>query len=115
MDNTHTTHTYALAVIGPHDVVSVFKAFGIDCFEATTQSETVERIEELKNSSDPAYAVIFVSEDLLEGLDPKTYDRLSHGALPTITAIPLLESSSAASKDKIRRLAERALGSDILK
>ncbi|MGM0482298.1 MAG: V-type ATP synthase subunit F [Patescibacteria group bacterium] len=106
---------YKMAVIGPYDVISLFKAFGIDCFNVSTQEEAVETIEEIKKDKEKNYAVIFVPEELLKGMDTKTYKRISDSNFPTITSIPLIEADSGSSVEKIRRLAERAIGSDILK
>ena len=108
-------HKHRIAAIGPYDVISLFKAFDIDCFDATNQDEVVETLEMLKEKEDPKYAVIFVPESILKGLDRKLYAKITVGSLPTVTPIPLLKADDSASAENIRRLAERAIGSDILK
>jgi vacuolar-type H+-ATPase subunit F/Vma7 len=41
-------------------------------------------------------------------------DKVSSGALPAIVALPGIEGSHGAGVAKLKRLAERAIGSDIL-
>lgn len=116
MDKKQTQkHKYRIAAVGPYDVISLFKAFDIDCFDATNQNELVETLERLKEKEDPEYAIIFVPESILKEIDRKLYLKLTEGSLPTITPIPLLKADDSASAENIRRLAERAIGSDILK
>ena len=115
MVNNTTDRPYGIAAIGPYDVISVFKAFGVECLDASTGAEVAAHLERVRAEKDSPYAIVFVVDRLLEDLDQKTLERLSRGTLPAVTAIPALEGRTEASIEKIRRLAERAVGSDILK
>ena len=106
---------YRIGAIGPYDIISLFRAYDIDCFDATNQHEVIETVERLKESEEVRYAVIFVPESILKEMDRKAYTKLTEATLPTITPIPLLKADDSASAENIRRLAERAIGSDILK
>lgn len=115
MDKETDSQKYSLAIIGPYDMVSLFKAFNIDCFGVNSQEKALEKIKELAERPEKNYAVIFVPEQFLKGLDNRTYEKITGMNLPTITSIPLIETDDTSSVEKIRKLAEKAIGSDILK
>lgn len=106
---------FRIAAVGPSDIISIFKSFDIDCFNVRNHEETIKTIEKIKNDNRNRYAIIFVPDIFLKNIDTKTRSKLKNGNLPTITSIPLLQADSTANIEKIRRLAERAIGSDILK
>lgn len=105
-------NTYKIAAIGPYDLVSIFKAFDIDCFAARRKEDTLEKVKELKKEK---YAVILIVEDLLVNITEEEKKIISSKTLPTILLIPSLHVKGKASEDKIKMLAEKAVGFDIFK
>lgn len=112
---------YNIAVIGPQDVISGFKALGATPFNASTAVEALEALKEIKRSAeDPdfagaKFAVVFVIEHIYQDIPADEFTRVSRGALPAIIAVPGIEGASDAGIRKLRRLSEQAIGSDVLK
>jgi V/A-type H+-transporting ATPase subunit F len=109
---------YGIAIIGPKDVVSVFKATGADVFESGNGKEALEVLRQIKKDTQSTddvkkFAVVLIIESLLQEISDDDYEKVSVGALPAIVAIPGLEGATGVSREKLRRLAERAIGSDI--
>lgn len=102
-----------VAVIGPKNIVLGLKAFGIDVFIAVSSQEALTNLKELKNQG--KHSVIFVIKELLDGIPKDDYKKIQSEHLPVILAIPGLNADDKGYLDKLRTLAEKAVGSDILK
>jgi len=50
----------------------------------------------------------------MTNITPDDQKKLSRGALPAVIALPSRNGSSGYSEERLRSLAERAIGSDIL-
>ncbi|MEX1026954.1 MAG: V-type ATP synthase subunit F [Candidatus Paceibacterota bacterium] len=110
---------YTIAIIGPHDLVSGFRALGVEVFNADSSEEALKIITDLKKqtvSEDRAgaYGVVFVIDFLINGIPDDEYQKVTAGALPSIIAIPGLNGDKEAGTRKLRQLTEKAIGSDIL-
>ena len=107
---------HQIAVIGPKEIISGFRALGVEIFPANTPEQAQSLMVKLKGSDGERsqYAVILVTSSLLNEIPAEEYAKLSRGALPAITAIPDLFGTDTASSEKLKKLAERAIGSDIL-
>lgn len=111
--------TYRIAIIGPEDVVSGFRALGVDAHPAESSTALLETLARIKRAqTDEAdgvrYAVVIVTESLVATVPPDDWERASRGVLPAVVVLPDLTGSSGEGIRKLRRLAERAIGSDIL-
>jgi V/A-type H+-transporting ATPase subunit F len=113
---------YRIAIIGPREAVAGFALLGADVIAAHTSAEAVEKMYELKRSmrledgrERNTYGVVFVSEDLLQGLSPDDEKKLSRGALPAFIPLPSHRGSSGFGLQRLKSIVERAVGSDILK
>jgi len=118
LTNKHTTQ-YKIAIIGPSDTVSGFRALGVDSFNATTGEAAMEKLRELKASiadasASPKYAVVCVIEDLLTDVDPSEYAKVVSGPLPAVIPLPGPEGSRGVALQRLRALAEQAVGSAII-
>ena len=69
---------------------------------------------EVKDKDQELYATVLIIESVMEEINDEDKERLSQGALPAILALPGIEGSKGAGVAKLKRLAERAIGSDIL-
>ena len=111
---------YKVAIIGPKDIISGFKALGVVPFDAQTGEEALIILKKIKkdidenNTDTDLYATVLIIENIMEEISKDDKERLSHGALPAILALPGLEGSQGAGVAKLKSLAERAIGSDIL-
>lgn len=114
-----TNNTHSIAIIGPEDTVSGFKALGVESFPAQTTEEVLEQLRSIKRMTDDpenkkSYAIVCVIEDLLVGVDQAEYAKVISGALPAVVALPGPEGSKGVAVQRLRRLAEQAVGSAII-
>ena len=109
----HTEHhTHRIATIGPEMLVSLLESIGIDTFSATTPEEAVSHIQAI--SEKDMYAIMCVTETLARQLPEKLLQQLQKQSRPTLLLLPDLQSDNAQNIARIRELAKRATGSDIL-
>lgn len=102
-----------IAAIGPKSLILGLKAFGIDVFFSTSSSQALESLKELKALG--KHSVILIINDLLQGIPREEYKKLHAEHLPVILAIPGLKADDEDYILKLKKLAEKAVGSDILK
>lgn len=110
---------YRIAIVGPADMVSGFKALGVESFTATTPEEVLEQLRLIKRVTlDPAdetsYAVVCVIDDVLRGVDEAEYTKVVSGALPAVVVLPGPAGASGVAVARLRQLAEKAIGTSII-
>ncbi len=114
---------YQIAIVGPQEAVAGFALLGVHIVPAHDSREAVEALFTLKKTMQTdefgrernAYAIVFIAEDLASGISPEDEKRLSRGALPAIIPLPSHRGSTGYSLQRLKRIVERAVGSDILK
>jgi V/A-type H+-transporting ATPase subunit F len=108
------TNTYQIAAIGPAELISGLQAIGITAFPAADAATATTQLTNIRSGS-TAFACICITESIARALPPEV---LSGGkeaaALPVILTIPDLHSTKDSGLEKLRELAKRAIGSDIL-
>jgi V/A-type H+/Na+-transporting ATPase subunit F len=114
-----TNSEYKIAIVGPKDTVSGFKALGVEAFDAQTAEEALQQLKTIKQQTlDPEssnkYAVVCIIEDLVTLVDQTEYAKVVEGALPAVVLLPGPEGSSGFVIERLRRLAEQAVGSAII-
>lgn len=117
--STNNQTEYKIAIIGPADTVSGFQALGVEAFDATTGQAAMDILRELKTATTEStaatkYAVVCVIEDLLTDVDPAEYAKVVSGPLPAVIALPGPEGSKGIALQRLRALAEQAVGSAII-
>ena len=110
---------YKIAIIGPSDTVSGFRALGVDAIDAQTGDSAMEKLREIKKAmsesdANPKYAVVCIIEDLLIEVDPAEYAKVVSGPLPAVIPLPGPEGSKGIALKRLRALAEQAVGSAII-
>ena len=110
---------YRTAIIGPTDTVSGFKALGVEALPATSGAQVIEHLRMTKqhneaSAADAVYAIVMVIEDLLVDVDQAEYAKLVADALPAVVMLPGPEGSKGVALERLRSLAERAVGSAII-
>lgn len=112
---------YRIAMVGTKEVAGAFSLLGVDtvCIESAEQA--TEELFRLKKemTKDGAverntYAIIFVTEDLMSEISPEDEKKLAKGALPAIIPLPSHKGSTGYGLDRLKRIVERAVGSNIL-
>ena len=103
---------HSIAIVGNKDTILGFKALGMETFNATEPVKAAEILFELKNKGDK-YAIIFITEDLSEGISKEQWKKLSGTALPAIIPVPDSKGSKGSGIKRIGKMVEQAVGSDI--
>lgn len=110
---------YKIAIIGPLGTVSGFKALGVESFDAHSSEEALAHLRKIKEQtlnpdSDTQYAVVCIIEDLVTTVDQSEYAKIVEGPLPAVVLLPGPEGSSGFAIERLRNLAEKAVGSAII-
>lgn len=113
---------YKTAIVGPKDAIAGFALLGMDIVPVESEKEAVEELLRLKKETQKdengiereAYAIIFITEDLAGGISPDDEKKLARGALPAIIPLPSHQGSTGYGVSRLKRIVERAVGSDIL-
>jgi len=111
---------YKIAIIGPKDVISGFKALGVVSFDVKDGEGALSVMKSIKkditsvDSSLEKFAVVIVIESIANKIPKDEFEKVSSGALPAIVVLPGLEGGKGTGVARLRSLAERAVGSDIL-
>lgn len=112
-----STNTASAVALGPREVIQGLAAFGVvirDVFEKDTALQTLRDIRHATASGKESYAVVFIVESLITGMNEKEYQELLGNELPVVLTIPDLSSKPSAGLEKLRALTKRAIGTDIL-
>lgn len=115
---------YKLAIIGTEGSTMLYRALGVDAAPAYNAEEAKAALESLASQHQgdedetPVYAVVFVEEDLYQVLPPETLEKMTKRSLPAVVPVP--SPSSAAdgkgfASDRLGKIVERAIGTNILK
>jgi vacuolar-type H+-ATPase subunit F/Vma7 len=111
----HTdTHTKRIAAIGPEELVSLLESVGIDTYAATTAEEAEAHITTIHKDTPCPYAIVCVTEQLANTVSTHQRRAMEESTTPTFLVIPDLTSVSGSGVARIRELAKRATGNDIL-
>jgi vacuolar-type H+-ATPase subunit F/Vma7 len=112
---------YRLAIIGAKHSILLYRAFGVESFGVSNIEEAREKLNELvaENQGDekktPTYAVIFVEENFFREFPEDLLEKLARKPLPAVTPVPSPGGSEDDySSERLRKIVERAVGSDIL-
>lgn len=113
---------YKLAIVGAPEAIAGFSLLGAVVIPALNTAEAVEQLMKLKKETQTdengveraAYAIVFITEDLASGISPDDEKRLAKGALPAIIPLPSHRGSTGYGLQRLKRIVERAVGSDIL-
>ena len=98
-----------------------FAAIGCDVENVFNKEEAKEVLFALKKAkqddsqenSKQKYAIIFILEEFIKDISDDDYKKLSSWALPAIIPLPSHKGSTGYGEMKIRKIVEKAIGSDI--
>jgi V/A-type H+-transporting ATPase subunit F len=107
---------YEIAIIGPREQILGFSAVGVRAIFADDFDAAREKLFATKKAiekGDEKIGIVFVLEEYLAALSAEEYQKLSAGALPAIIPLPGISGGTGFGNEKIRRIVEKAVGSDI--
>ncbi|AWK53120.1 V-type ATP synthase subunit F [Clostridium beijerinckii] len=99
-----------IGVVGDKDSVLAFKALGIDVFPVVNKDEARKTVDKLAMDN---YAVIFVTEQVAEGIQ-ETIERYAREMLPAVILIPSNQGTLNIGMQRISDNVEKAVGVNIL-
>ncbi|OIP81718.1 V-type ATP synthase subunit F [Candidatus Peregrinibacteria bacterium CG22_combo_CG10-13_8_21_14_all_44_10] len=112
---------HKIAIIGPKDAVLGFKALGLEAHSALDKDQAIETLQKLAKKTigeegfeKPAYAIIFIVEDLAMQIPADDYKKVSAAVMPAIVPIPGPKGTTGFGLKRISKIVEQAVGSDIL-
>ncbi len=113
--------TYKFAVVGNVSSVKLYQALGAETYAVSNQEDARTQTENLfgavkdDENKTAVYAVVFVEEDFYKTFPDDLVERFSRKALPAIIPVPSPKSGDDNfAGNRLRKIVERAVGSDIL-
>lgn len=100
-----------LAVVGDASSIYAFKTIGAEVFPADDPQSARLRLRELIRTGE--YAVIFITEQLAEGIS-EYLEELKNLTFPCVIPIPSAAGSTGYGMASIKKDVEKAIGADIL-
>lgn len=101
-----------IAIIGSPDTILGFKAVGVEPRGVDSIEEGSQVIDFLRKSDE--YGIVLITEDWAEKLDEEL-QLLEEKTLPAVIRIPASSRSTGEGLQNLKRIVERAVGSDVLK
>jgi V/A-type H+-transporting ATPase subunit F len=99
-----------ILVIGDTETILPFKAFGLVAHECKEPKEAIAIIEQKAKD----YNVIFITEELASLIQEELKILKAEKIFPIILEIPSKSGSIGLSKNKLKKIVEKAVGADIL-
>ena len=103
---------YKIGVMGSRDTVIGFKALGLDAYPVDNSEQAKQILRELC-APDSNYAIIYLEENLAEGLSTEI-NRLKDKAIPAVILIPGRDGPLGLGQAAMQAAVERAIGTNIL-
>jgi vacuolar-type H+-ATPase subunit F/Vma7 len=101
---------YKIVAIGQKEVILPFLIYGFEIFPVSDLKEGKEAIEKLKKMD---VAILFITQDLETKL-AEEIEPLKKMPLPAIITIPSSFQKTTENIFDIKKIVERAIGSDII-
>ena len=99
-----------IAIIGEKKSVLAFQALGVETFGVSFDKDIADCLDEIKKKD---FAVIFVTEDIMEKYE-KEIAPLTKNVLPAVLVVPGIKGKGRMGAQGLKKIMERALGSDTL-
>lgn len=112
---------FKLAVVGNVSSVLIYKALGCEVYGVLEQEQAQLATEKLfsahkgDENKTAQYAVVFIEEDFYKEFSEDMIEKFSKKALPAVIPVPSAKSGDDNfASERLRKIVERAIGSDIL-
>lgn len=119
-NNSNNNSGYKIAIVGPKDQILGFKALGLRAVPVLNVEEAKNALYKLneekvseEEDAKKAYAIIFILEELAMNIPQDDYKKLTKDALPAIIPIPGIKGTTGYGLERIKKMVEQAVGSDI--
>lgn len=99
-----------IAIIGEKDAILGFKPSGIEIHPVTDSKEVKERLKSLAQDRD--YGTIYITESLSSQIKDLVAEL---SKFSNIVVIPAKGETLGLARERLKKISEKALGTDILK
>jgi len=99
-----------IAMIGDKDSILGFKALGVEIFPVDNKDESAEVLQEVVKQE---YKVAFITEQVAPNPE-ELANIIGNRTFPVVTLIPSNRGSSGIAIQRLKMLARRAAGAEIL-
>ncbi|MBA7667995.1 V-type ATP synthase subunit F [subsurface metagenome] len=99
-----------IAIIGEKDAILGFKPLGIEIYSVTDSKGAEERLKSLAQNRD--YATIYITENLSSQIKDLVAEL---SKFSNIVIIPGKGEALGLARERLKKISEKALGTDILK
>lgn len=113
--------SYRIAIVGNREAVQGFALLGVDVIPVESKAVIMETLMNLKRDmvtdqgkEHNKYAIVFVTEDLVDTLTLDEQKKIAKGALPAIIPLPSHKGSTGFGERRLKAIVEQAVGTDIL-
>ncbi|MBT3412880.1 MAG: V-type ATP synthase subunit F [Candidatus Jacksonbacteria bacterium] len=100
-----------VGIIGSQQSILGFKSIGLTPFPVSSAEEVKASLEDITKNNE--YGVIFITEDWAKK-SQSSIDEYINRPLPAIITIPSQQGATGEGMRNLRKITERAIGSDIL-
>lgn len=98
-----------MALIGDGDSVMIFRAGGVDTYNACNVKESESILKKIKDN----YQIIFITDNF--SVEMQEYiSEINTGAYPIILTVPSKNGNNGYGMENIKKEMEKSLGIDIL-
>ncbi len=108
---------FKIAIIGPKDAIIGFTALGVVPFECYNADDALEILKKMRSDiieeNEDRFAIVLINEDLIKDISQDEYKKITKEALPAIISVPGIQGGTGFGAEKVRRMVEQAVGSDI--
>ncbi|MDD5738827.1 MAG: V-type ATP synthase subunit F [Candidatus Pacebacteria bacterium] len=97
-----------IGILGDNKSVLAFGALGVETFGVSNKEELLLQIKAIKEKD---LAILLINEDIAQNFD-KEISNLFQETLPACLVIPGINKDSGKAKEGLKKILERALGSE---
>ena len=101
---------YKIVAMGDKDSIYGFASLGISIFPVTDPAEGAHTLRKL---ADNGYGVIYITEQLAEGM-LEEIERYASRPLPAVVPVAGVRGNTGLRLDSVSKFVDKAVGSDIL-
>lgn len=100
-----------LAILGEKKSILGFKALGVETFGIGKREDFFRALQEIETGK---YAILFITEEIAKNYE-RDLEKFYQKTLPAVLIIPGISKRTEKGKETLRKIIERALGSEMIK
>ncbi len=101
-----------IAILGQPDTIVGFSALGLHLFPVNNKEQAIQALEQIQTRKN--LGILFITENWYEQIDKEINETFKDSALPAILAIPSAKGPTGQGLKNVKKIVEKAIGSDIL-